>query len=131
MTVSKQFIRNLFLVFGICLLGYLFFMNLIKPHAQSGGDRLFWYLRTCSKSINQMLQNGASSQEIQTCEGIVDSQSASQLQSKSRRFVSRVVFSNDTKTYQITAEEQVQNYYFPFIMETKWKLNRQFEIPKT
>jgi hypothetical protein len=126
MKVSTRFIRNLFLVFGILLLGYLFFMNLVRPNERSYGS-LPWYTKKCSEAIDQLLfEKKTPIQEITTCENLVPQEASPSLNLSS--FKSKITVSEDEKLYTIEAEEPKRNYYFPFIIEKMWTFRQQYPL---
>jgi hypothetical protein len=126
MTVSKQFIRNLFLVFGICLLGYLFFMSLIQPNGKSR-SAVVWYPQQCSMAINELIKEKISIENISTCAEVFQQLNGGDSLSSSVK--TKIIFSATERTYRIEAEQPKRNSYFPFIIEETWKSNLQFDLP--
>jgi hypothetical protein len=126
MSVSTKFVRNLFLVFGICLLGYLLFMNLIRPNERSYGS-LPSYTKKCAEAIDHLLfENKTPIQEITTCENLVQQEASPSLDFSNLK--SKITVSQDGKLYTIEVEGPKRNYYFPFIIEKMWKFRQQYPL---
>ena len=126
MEISTRFVRNLFLVFGICLFGYLLFKNLVRPPERSNGS-LPSYTYICAEAIDQLLlEKKTPIREITTCENLVQQEASPSLDFSGIK--SKITVSEDGKLYTIESEGPKRNYYFPFIVEKMWTFQRQYPL---